>query len=243
MRNFGLLKSIVENAFVTTYKTDDFKRIVKEFKEFVSNNKSVGEVYMDYSTILKTNGLTEEVAKDFLKYSIENIKTKIESNKRQFEQFDTWVETLEESVENTYEDIDVMVNAKKASDFISLIESEKRLKTKLTEKPIQKDTTINETINIPMTDMYNVVAETFANEYGTLSESELFELKSILKLTKEELTEGIERLKSEVLNKLSLLDVNDSDTKLALDETKMKVETTSVDSLSYYKLKKLSEGL
>ncbi len=243
MRNFGLLKSIVENTFVTTYKTEDFKRIVKEFKEFISDNKTVGEVYMDYSTISKTNGLTEETAKDFLKYSIENIKSKIESNKRQFEQFDTWVETLEESVENVYDDIDVMVNAKKASDFISLVESEKRLKTKLTEKPVQKETTINETINIPMEDMFKVVAETFANEYGTLTESELFELKSILKMTKEELSEGIERLKNEVLGKLSSLSIDDSETKSALDETKMKVESTTIDSLSYYKLKKLSEGL
>jgi hypothetical protein len=243
MRNFGLLKSIVENAFVITYKTDEFKRIVREFKEFVSHNKTVGEVYMDYGTISKTNGLTEEVAKEFLNYSINNIKSKIESNKRQFEQFDFWVETLEESVENQYEDIDVMVNAKKASDFISLIESEKRLKSKLIEKPTKTDATITETINIPIDDMFKVVAETFSNEYGTLSESELFELKSILKLTKEELTEGIERLKNEVLDKLSLISVDDSDTKQALDETRARVELTSIDSLSYYKLKKLSEGL
>ena len=243
MRNFGLLKSIVENAFVTTYKTNDFKRVVKEFKEFITHNKSVGEVYMDYGTISKTNGLSESVAKDFLKYSVDNIKAKIESNKRQFEQFDSWVETLEESVENQYEDIDIMVNAKKASDFISLIESEKRLTNRLTENPTKEEKTIAETINIPMDDMFKVVAETFANEYGTLSEAELFELKSILKMTKEELSEGIERLKNEVLGKLSSITVDDSDTKTALDETKSRVEETTVDSLSYYKLKKLSEGL
>ena len=91
MRNFGLLKSIVENAFVTTYKTDDFKRIVKEFKELVSNNKSVGGVFVDYGTIMKTNGLNEDIAKDFLDYSIDSIKSKIENNKRQFEEFDAWV--------------------------------------------------------------------------------------------------------------------------------------------------------
>lgn len=243
MRNFGLLKSIVEHTFISTYKTNDFKRIIKEFKEFISHNKSVGEVFVDYGVILKTNNLSEGIAKDFLKYSIDNIKSKIESNKRQFEQFDAWVETLDESVENQYKDIDIMVSAKNASDFISLIESEKKLMSKLTEQPTKTDKTITETINIPMKDMFKVVAETFANEYGTLSEAELFELKSILKMTNEELTEGIGRLKNEVLEKLSSVTVTDSETKNALDETKLKVSESTIDSLSYYKLKKLSEGL
>ena len=34
MRNFGLLKSIVENALVKTYKTEDFKQIIKEFRDW-----------------------------------------------------------------------------------------------------------------------------------------------------------------------------------------------------------------
>jgi hypothetical protein len=243
MRNFGLLKSIVENAFVTTYKTDDFKRIVKEFKELVSNNKSVGEVFVDYGTIMKTNGLNEDIAKDFLDYSIDNIKSKIETNKRQFEEFDAWVETLDENVENQYHDIDNIVNAKNASDFISLVESKNKLKLILTTKIEVKEKQLTETINIPMEDMFKVVSETFAKEYGELSESQLFELKSILKMTKEELNEGISRLKKEVLNKLSSITIDDDVTSKKIEETKLKVENTEIDSLSYYKLKQLSEGL
>lgn len=242
MRNFGLLKSIVENAFVTTYKTDDFKRIVKEFKELVSNNKSVGEVFVDYGTIMKINGLNENIAKDFLDYSIDTIKSKIENNKKQFEEFDAWVETLNENVENQYQDIDNIVNAKNASDFISLVESKNKLKSILTTKI--EENQLTETINIPMEDMFKVVSETFAKEYGELSESQLFELKSILKMTKEELNEGISRLKNEVLTKLNSITIDDDDvTSKKIEETKLKVENTEIDSLSYYKLKQLSEGL
>jgi len=53
MKNFGQLKSIVENTLVSNFKKDDFKRVLKEFKEFVENNKAVGKVYLNYGSILK----------------------------------------------------------------------------------------------------------------------------------------------------------------------------------------------
>jgi uncharacterized membrane-anchored protein YhcB (DUF1043 family) len=243
MRNFGLLKSIVENSFVSTYKTDDFKRIVKEFKEFIDNNKEVGEVFIDYGTIMKTNNLNEEVAKDFLEYSVETIKTKINNNKRQFEEFDSWVETLNEDVTNDYQDIDNMVNAKNASDFINLIESKNKLTLQLISKDVENESQLTETINIPISDMLNIVSETFAKEYSELSESELFELKSILRMDSNELNEGISRLKTEILNKLDSVQIDDDVIEKTINSTKVKVENTSIDSLSYYRLKKLSESI
>jgi hypothetical protein len=91
--------------------------------------------------------------------------------------------------------------------------------------------------------MFGVAADTFAKEYSQLSESELFELKSILRMSQDELNEGIERLKTEVLGKLSIVNESDEDTNNKLSETKQRIESTSIDSISYYKLKKLSEGL
>ena len=243
MRNFGLLKSIVENSFVSTYKTDDFKRIVKEFKEFIDNNKEVGEVFIDYGTIMKTNNLNEDVAKDFLEYSVETIKTKINNNKRQFEEFDSWVETLNEDVTNDYQDIDNMMNAKNASDFINLIESKNKLTLQLISKDVENESQLTETINIPISDMLNIVSETFAKEYSELSESELFELKSILRMDSNELNEGISRLKTEILNKLDSVQIDDDVIEKTINSTKVKVENTSIDSLSYYRLKKLSESI
>ena len=119
MRNFGLLKSIVENSLVKTYKTEDFKQIIKEFRDFIKDNKAVGELYVEYGTLMKTKGLNEEVAKEFLGLSVDNIKSTINNNKREFEQFDAWVETLGEGVENQYELIDNMVFAKTADDFLT----------------------------------------------------------------------------------------------------------------------------
>ena len=107
----------------------------------------------------------------------------------------------------------------------------------------KEEKTLTETINIPIEKMFGVVADTFSNEYSNLSESQLFELKSILKLTKEELKEGIERLKNEIISKLNLISESDEETKIKIQETKNRIEKTEIDSLSYYKLKKLSEGL
>lgn len=241
MRNFGLLKSIVENALVKTYKTEDFKEIIKEFRDFIKDNKSVGELYVQYGTLMKTKGLNEETAKEFLGLSVDNIKSTINSNKREFEQFDAWVETLGEGVENQYELLDNMVFAKTSDDFIKLVESRKQMWKLMTET--KEELTITESINIPLESMFGVAADTFAKEYSQLSESELFELKSILRMSQEELNEGIERLKTEVIGKLSNINESDEDTNKKLNETKIRIESTPVDSLSYYKLKKLSEGL
>lgn len=241
MRNFGLLKSIVENSLVKTYKTEDFKQIIKEFRDFIKDNKAVGELYVEYGALMKIKGLNEEVAKEFLGLSVDNIKSTINNNKREFEQFDAWVETLGEGVENQYELIDNMVFAKTADDFVKLVESRKQMWKLMTET--KEESTLTESVNIPLESMFGVAADTFAKEYSQLSESELFELKSILRMSQEELTEGIERLKVEVLGKLETINESDEDTNKKLNETKMRIESTPIDSLSYYKLKKLSEGL
>lgn len=242
MRNFGLLKSIVENALVTNYKTDEFKKVIREFKEFVSDNKAVAKIYLNYGSIMKMNNLTEDVATDFLRLSIDDIKTTIKENKKQFQEFDYWVETLDESVENNYKLLDDLVFAQTSEEFVKLVESKKILHKMLTNSK-KEEKTLTETINIPIEKMFGVVADTFSNEYSNLSESQLFELKSILKLTKEELTEGIERLKNEIISKLNLISESDEETKIKIQETKNRIEKTEIDSLSYYKLKKLSEGL
>jgi len=242
MKNFGQLKSIVENTLVSNFKKDDFKRVLKEFKEFVENNKAVGKVYLNYGSILKMRNLTEDVANEFIELSINDIKTTIKENKKQFQEFESWVETLDNVVENNYKIIDDMVFATTSEDFIKLVESKKILKKMLTES-VKEEKTITETINIPFDKMYNVVAETFSNEYSTLSEAQLFELKSLMKMTKEELTEGIERLKTEVTEKLDSISVSDEETKYKVEETKNRVLNTQIDSLSYYKLKALSKGL
>jgi len=242
MKNFGQLKSIVENTLVSNFKKDDFKRILKEFKEFVENNKAVGKVYLNYGSILKMRNLTEDVANEFIELSIDDIKTTIKENKKQFQEFESWVETLDNVVENNYKIIDNLVFATTSEDFVKLVESKKELKKMLTES-VKEEKTITETINIPFDKMYNVVAETFSNEYSTLSEAQLFELKSLMKMTKEELTEGIERLKTEVTEKLDSISVSDEETKYKIEETKNRVLNTQIDSLSYYKLKELSKGL
>lgn len=243
MRKFGVLKSIVENKLINSYKTPEFKRIVREFKEFINDHKSVGGVYLDYRTILKTKGLSEDVANDFITLSIDNIKQSIKENKREFESFDSWVQTLGESSNNEYELLDNIVYANNANDFVQLIESKKNIVKYLTEPIKIEENQITETINIPIKNMFEVVADTFSNEYSNIPESQLFEIKSILKMSKEELSEGIERLKSEVLNKLDEPSESDEETIKVVSETKERIKNTSIDSLSYYKLKKLSEGL
>ena len=242
MRNFGLLKTIVENALVERYKKPEFKNTLREFREFVTNNKAVGKIYLTYGSIMKTNNLSEEVAKEFVSLSIEDIKITIKENKRQFEEFDSWVETLNPVSTNDYQILDDLVFAESVNDFLRLVESKKNLH-KLLTKTNTEEKVVTETINIPLKDMFGIAANTFSSEYSNLSESQLFELKSLMKMTKEELSEGIERLKKEVTEKLDSVNADDEETKKKILETKEKVLNTEIDSLSYYKLKELSKGL
>jgi hypothetical protein len=182
------------------------------------------------------------VAREFLSLSVEDIKNTIKENKKQFQEFDSWVETLNEKVENNYKLLDDLVFAKTSEDFVKLVESKKELHKRLTETKIEEKT-ITETINIPLENMFGIAADTFAKEFSTLSESELFELRSLLKMSTEELNEGIERLKTEVIKKLDSAQPSDEETRTKIKETKERVEKTFVDTISYYKLKKLSEGL
>jgi uncharacterized protein YukE len=191
---------------------------------------------------MKMNNLKEDVAREFLSLSVEDIKNTIKENKKQFQEFDSWVETLNEKVENNYKLLDDLVFAKTSEDFVKLVESKKELHKRLTETKIEEKT-ITETINIPLENMFGIAADTFAKEFSTLSESELFELRSLLKMSTEELNEGIERLKTEVITKLDSVQPSDEETKTKIKETKERVEKTFVDTISYYKLKKLSEGL
>jgi hypothetical protein len=208
----------------------------------MDDNKEVGKVYLNYGSIMKMNNLKEDVAREFLSLSVEDIKNTIKENKKQFQEFDSWVETLNEKVENNYKLLDDLVFAKTSEDFVKLVESKKELHKRLTETKIEEKT-ITETINIPLENMFGIAADTFAKEFSTLSESELFELRSLLKMSTEELNEGIERLKTEVITKLDSVQPSDEETKTKIKETKERVEKTFVDTISYYKLKKLSEGL
>lgn len=242
MKNFGKLKTIVENTFITSYGKPEFKKIVREFKEFMSDKKSVAKVYLDYGTLMKTHNLNETVAKELIDLERQVITKTISENKKDFIEFENWVETLQECEANNYELLDNIIYAKTAQEYITMIESKNSLVKILTEKKIEEPV-IRETIKIPIEDMFRIASETFGNEYSTLSESEQFEIRSILRMTPNELTEGIERLKKEVITKLDAVQSSDDETKTKINETKERVLNTTVDSLSYYKLKNLSEGL
>jgi len=242
MRNFGLLKTIVENSLVENYKKNEFKVILREFKEFIKDHKAVGKLYTNYGSIMKMRSLTEDVAREFIELSINDIKSTIKENIRQFEEFDSWVETLDSINENNYELIDNLVFANLSHDFVKLVESKKELYKIITEAP-KEESKLTENVNIPLESMFSVVADTFSNEYSNLNEAQLFELKSLLKMSKDELIEGIERLKNEVTKKLDSIEPSDEETKVKLQETKDRVINTNIDTLSYYKLKELSKGL
>jgi hypothetical protein len=92
--------------------------------------------------------------------------------------------------------------------------------------------------------MVKVANKTVEKFISSLTESEQKELKSILSTPKETLVEDYNKIKDEVVGKLTN-QKNDSDTETSntIDQVLNKLQTESFNELNYYKLKQLNGGL
>ena len=72
---FGKIKSIIENNLFESYKDEkEFKKLLKEFKHNVLNNKNMSKLYSLYDQLNTPQGLNESDAKDFLEEGISLIQ-------------------------------------------------------------------------------------------------------------------------------------------------------------------------
>ena len=46
MKNFGLLKTKIENVLLESYANDTFKDEIKNFKKYVLENKNISKLFM-----------------------------------------------------------------------------------------------------------------------------------------------------------------------------------------------------
>ena len=92
--------------------------------------------------------------------------------------------------------------------------------------------------------MVKVANKTVENFISSLTESEQKELKSILSTPKETLVEDYNKIKDEVVVKLTDQKNNsDTETSNTIDQVLNKLQTESFNELNYYKLKQLNGGL
>jgi len=244
MSSFGNIKSKVEKLLTESYGKPEFKTYLKGFKKHILNNKSLSEAYFIYDELSTEKGLNESIADEFVSESFEQLKSIIETNKEKIDELSKWIDDiLKENVSNNYEDIDMQVYTKNVvKNLEKLIESKQRIKSRLLKTKITEQ---HKELNIPISSMLKIAANSFNKEYKNLNEEDKSELKFYTSLNKKSLNEEITKTKESVLNKLNntLNESQDNSLKQKINETIDNIMNTKQNVMSLYKLKKLEKGL
>ena len=244
MNKFGAIKSKIEKVLVSTYGKETFKSNLKTFKTKVLGDKSLSEAYYLYDELSSKKGFSKEVATEYITESFERLNDIILKTQTEIEELSKWVDSvLEESVQNSYVDIDNVLYEKGVRNLEKIVESKLRIQTTLTETKLEK--VVKESVNLPLSTMLKIASNTFNKEYENISESERDELKGLLSMSKEDIKKEMTTLKESVIEKLQSTLTESSDKELSekVNKTIEKINESENDLVSLYKLKQLYSGL
>lgn len=244
MNKFGDIKSKIERALVSSYRKSTFKTNMSGFKSRILGDKNLAEAYFLYDELSSQKGLTKEVATMYVNESFEKLNDIITNNKEKIEELSKWVDSLlEESVENTYRDIDNIIYEKSLTKLEQVVESKLKIEKTLTETKVEE--IIKESVNLPLSTMLKIASNTFNKEFENIAESEKEELKSLLSMTKEQIVEEMSTLKESVVSKLqgTINENEDKELQEKIGITIQKISESKNDLVSLYKLRQLHEGL
>ena len=231
---FGQIKSIIENNLLESYKNEqEFKKLLKEFKQNVLNNKNMSKMYSLYDQLTTPQGLTEADAKDFLEEGITLIQKLVPTIKKP--------KTVYENVSNKYSNIDSLVYTNKL-DLMERVQSKKTLIKTLVSSKSQP---VKESINIPLKSMVSIANQTMKSYINNLDESTK---KEFIRLMSEDTTllkEKFETLKESTITKLNTILENEQDFEIQtkLSETINRLKFEKFDQLNFLKLKNLEESI
>lgn len=238
MKNFGKIKSKIENRLLESYTNNTFKEEIKNFKKCILENKNFSKLYFLYDDLTSKKGFTPSRSQEYINECItiyENTINKIKD--KDYKSVLNWIGDVE--IENKYENIDNLF-----SQNILNIESRLESKKIIFENLQKIENEKKDFVNLPLSSMVNVANKTIKNYIESLDESEKEELINILSEDTSKLENEFKELKDSILNKLNSM-ISESEVSLneKINETIQKVETEKFTTLSYYQLKKLNENI
>ena len=231
---FGQIKSIIENNLLESYRNEqEFKKLLREFKHNVLNNKNMSRIYSLYDQLTTPQGLSENDAKDFLDEGINLIQKLLPSIKMP--------KTMSENVNNSYSDVDALIYTNKL-DLMERLKSKKNLIKTLTSP---KKEIVKETINIPIKSMVSIANQTLNNYLDNLNQSAKKEFIQLMSEDVSSLKEKFELLRENVIVKLNnILDVEQEfEVQTKLSETIDRLKIEEFNQLNFFKLKNLEESI
>jgi hypothetical protein len=243
MSTFGTIKTKIENTAVELAKNPSFKRFIFEFNAMVLKNKDLSELYYIYDDLSSNKGIPSDIANDYINESIEYSQILLESQGKNLNDLNAWINSWNKQSDNNYTDIDNAIYNKGIRNLENILESKKNIKNIITKEEDKKQ--VVESVNMPISSMVKIANENLKKELGTLNESDKKELDQILSLNGEELKENFNNLKNLVLDnlKVSINESTDKELEGTINKTISKVMEAKCSHYDYYKLKKLSLGL
>ena len=244
---FGKIISGIETILTEEYGKDTFKTNMQKFKRSILENKNLSKSYYIYTELMSPKGINPEIVDEYLNESLIMLETLIKKESKNIEEISHWVnENLSSEPINGYHHVDnLLYNNKSLKNLESVLESKNKLRQSLIES--KKQDSLNESINIPIPSMIKIATNVFNSEYNNiLSETEKDELRTLLRMSKEEISEGINETRTIVTDRL-LNTLNESKEDLELSEkinqTIKKINESDESIVTYYKLKQLEKGL
>lgn len=229
----GLLFSKVEKKLNESYVNQTFKTEINNFKKFVISNKMLSECYYLYSNLTIKQGMSSDIAKEYLEESIKTIKNK--KDHLFLKDLKNWVKDV--VCENQYKKVDSLLN----DDVLKItenIENKKELVSIMTES---KEVTKNNFTPF----IENVVKYNLEKYIDGLEPEVLQQLDEVFSKKDFDLKSDFDVLKENTIIKLKnyILTNNDNEIKQKLNETIDSVEKEPFNRLNYLKLQNLYEGL
>ena len=237
MAKFGLLKSKIETILVDSFATGSFKYEMKNFKNYVLENKKILKAFHLYNELIDKKNLSESFAKDFVDESI-NVFRSINLTKKDIRELESW--TAKVTCENKYEMIDDLLS-NKVVDLMNKVKSKRKIVECLMSKPEQQ----KDVVKIPISSMINIANKTFSTFIENLQESEKNELMSILSMDDTSIQKEFSTLQEDTMNKLSLISEKEENQEIKgkIEETIQTIKDQKAEKLNYFKLKKLNETI
>jgi hypothetical protein len=236
---FGIIKSKIEKLFVESYSNNKFKDQLFVFEELILKNKNLKKIYYLYDELSQNKGLDKSLAENYINESVVIYENTINNvTKENWVELNEWLKSI--ITTNHYSDVDNLF-----SNNITLLEEKIKSKHSVIESLQQSPKNLVESHELPLNDLVNVANKTISDYLKTLNESDQLKVKNILKETDDKLQLKYEILKENVLEKLTELKVNETDSEIItkIVETTKKIQSENFDKITYLKLRELDKDL
>ena len=244
MNKFGVIKTKMLTKLTESYSNEN-KKEVKDILNTIKENKDFKEMYLFYEEIENKYIDDKETAKLYVEGLSTMLNNSIKNLSVFCESLNNKLGEVEIQTNELYESLDALSEKDTLSNIERKVIAKKKLVEHLTTK---KD--IQESKGSTLVPNESLLQAVLANNFNvlysnTLSESQKEELKTILSIPQEELSNKTIELKESIINQVSTLlnESNDNDLTSKLNKVKDEVTQMTPSKYNYYRLTELKNGL